>query len=232
MCPDSLTTQITTLQRQLIGALGGACKALQRIAGSIPAPTSHSAAALGRDAQELRHAARELDDELILLHARYAPVAGDLRHVIALQHVAQHAGLIANQLALITEQLIEIDSDAAGTRDITQLVATMAAHAGRQLHDALRALGAQSESCARAVEVDDDALDDLNRAVFDAARTADDRDHRRCALRYVLIARSLERIGDNAVDIAEQAAYLATAELREFTDASTPRGRPRPAPGA
>jgi phosphate uptake regulator len=39
----------------------------------------------------------------------------------------------------------------------------------------------------------------------------------------VLIARSLERIGDNAVDIAEQAAFLVTAELREFTDASHPK---------
>ena len=33
------------------------------------------------------------------------------------------------------------------------------------------------------------------------------------ALRHVLIARSLERVGDNAVDIAEQAAFLATAQL-------------------
>ena len=45
------------------------------------------------------------------------------------------------------------------------------------------------------------------------------------AMRHVLIARSLERIGDNAVDIAEQAAFLVSAELREFTDASRPRER-------
>jgi phosphate uptake regulator len=36
--------------------------------------------------------------------------------------------------------------------------------------------------------------------------------------RHVLIARSLERIGDKAVDIAEQAAFLQTRQLREFTD--------------
>ena len=39
-------------------------------------------------------------------------------------------------------------------------------------------------------------------------------------LRAILIARCLERIGDNAVDIGEQTAYLVTAEFREFTDAS------------
>ena len=45
------------------------------------------------------------------------------------------------------------------------------------------------------------------------------------AYRHLLIARSLERIGDNAVDIAEQAAFLETRKLRQFTDASTPRKR-------
>ena len=38
----------------------------------------------------------------------------------------------------------------------------------------------------------------------------------------VLVARALERIADNAVDIAEQASYVVTGELREFSDASHP----------
>ena len=41
-------------------------------------------------------------------------------------------------------------------------------------------------------------------------------------MRHVLISRSIERIGDNAVDIGEQAAFLVTRELREFNDASHP----------
>jgi phosphate transport system protein len=40
----------------------------------------------------------------------------------------------------------------------------------------------------------------------------------------MLIARSLERIADNAVDIAEQAAFLVTGELHEFSDAVRPNG--------
>jgi phosphate transport system protein len=42
----------------------------------------------------------------------------------------------------------------------------------------------------------------------------------------VMIARALERIADNAVDIAEQASYVVTGELREFSDASHPDERP------
>src|SRR6478672_11596549 len=47
---------------------------------------------------------------------------------------------------------------------------------------------------------------------------------REWGLRMVVVARTIERIGDRAVDIGEQTAYLLTAEFREFTDASHPVG--------
>jgi phosphate transport system protein len=37
-----------------------------------------------------------------------------------------------------------------------------------------------------------------------------------------VVSRQLERVGDNAVDIGEQVAFLVTGEFREFTDASHP----------
>jgi phosphate transport system protein len=41
-------------------------------------------------------------------------------------------------------------------------------------------------------------------------------------IRMNVVARQLERVGDNAVDIGEQVAFLLTGEFREFTDASHP----------
>ena len=43
------------------------------------------------------------------------------------------------------------------------------------------------------------------------------------ALRRLLVARSLERIGDNAVDVAEQVAFLTTGRYADFTNASSAR---------
>jgi len=41
-------------------------------------------------------------------------------------------------------------------------------------------------------------------------------------IRMYVVSRQLERIGDNAVDIGEQVAFLVTGQFREFTDASHP----------
>ena len=38
----------------------------------------------------------------------------------------------------------------------------------------------------------------------------------------ILVARCLERIGDNTVDIAEQTVFVVTGLFREFDDASSP----------
>ena len=53
----------------------------------------------------------------------------------------------------------------------------------------------------------------------------EDPEMREYGLRMVVVSRALERIGDHAVDIGEQTAYLLTAEFREFTDASHPSPR-------
>jgi phosphate transport system protein len=50
-----------------------------------------------------------------------------------------------------------------------------------------------------------------------------DPERREWGLRMLIVSRCLERIGDHAVDIGEQVAYLVTGEFREFSDASEPR---------
>jgi phosphate transport system protein len=96
--------------------------------------------------------------------------------------------------------------------------------AGSQLHSAAAAFAARDLAVAQRVDRDDDAINKLNRQVFEATLELEDApEERELALRHVLIARSLERVGDNAVDIAEQAAFLVTAQLREFSNASHPK---------
>ena len=66
-------------------------------------------------------------------------------------------------------------------------------------------------------------MDHLNRATFlEAMKLADDPKALDWGMHMSMAARALERVGDNAVDIAEQVGFLVTGEFREFTDASHP----------
>jgi len=66
-------------------------------------------------------------------------------------------------------------------------------------------------------------VDSLNKECFQIAiEIGDDLDRREWAMTMILVARALERIGDNAVDIGEQIAYIVTGLFQEFEDASHP----------
>jgi phosphate transport system protein len=76
----------------------------------------------------------------------------------------------------------------------------------------------------------DDVIDRCNREAFQIAiEIGDEHDRREWAMTMILVARALERIGDNAVDIGEQIAYIVTGDFREFEDASHP-DQPAPQP--
>jgi phosphate transport system protein len=69
----------------------------------------------------------------------------------------------------------------------------------------------------------DREINRLNREVFALAiEVGTDADTREWAMHMVMVARALERIGDNAVDIGEQTAFVVSGLFREFSDSSTP----------
>ena len=67
----------------------------------------------------------------------------------------------------------------------------------------------------------DEEINQLNRECFRrAVEVGTDPDMREWAMTMMLVARALERIGDNAVDVGEQVAFVVTGLFREFRDAS------------
>ncbi len=71
----------------------------------------------------------------------------------------------------------------------------------------------------------DREINRLNREIFRMAiEVGEDPDTREWAMLMILVARALERVGDNAVDIGEQVAFVVTGLFREFSDSSHPLG--------
>jgi phosphate transport system protein len=225
---EAFEIQLAQLEQRIAGELEVAIVTLAEIADVVTDPGPDGPLAIAGNGRRLRDASRRADEELVILVARQAPVAGDLRLVLALMQLAHHQGLIANQFELISAQLAEADPGVLDRHGTGEKLSRMATLAGSQLASAADAFKHRDVVLARRLDRDDDAIDQLNREIFDATLELDgDPGRRELALRHILIARSLERIADNAVDIAEQAAYLATGQLREFSDASQPKPRPR-----
>ena len=96
---------------------------------------------------------------------------------------------------------------------------------GRSLEIVLQVLESADDARAHEVIAGDDEVDSIYLRVESSiesllARQAPVAVDLRLVLSMIHVNLHLERIGDNAVDIGEQTAYLVTAQFREFTDAS------------
>ncbi len=92
-----------------------------------------------------------------------------------------------------------------------------------QVAQAKEAFASRNVELAQDMVRQDAEVNRLNREIFRrAVDVGDDLDMREWAMFMVLVARCLERIGDNTVDIAEQVVFVVTGLFREFADASTP----------
>lgn len=220
--------ELQTIEADLCEALGGAAVILQLIAEAINNESDKPVAQIAAWASELRQSSHRIDGELIRFAGQPAKAAEQLRLELALMHLAEHGALLANQFQMIAEQLSEIDPGTIDQAQTSDKLAEMAELARTELDAALTAFAARDLMLAESTDGQDDQLDRLNRDVFEATLKLNvSRDQRELGLRHMIIARCIERVGDNAVDIAEQAAFLITTELRQFSDASKPR-QPRP----
>jgi phosphate transport system protein len=86
-----------------------------------------------------------------------------------------------------------------------------------------RAFAERDAALAEDLAVQDRDISRLQREVFRLAiEVGEDADTREWAMHMVMVARALERLGDNAVDIGEQTAFVVTGLFREFSDSSHP----------
>jgi phosphate transport system protein len=107
-------------------------------------------------------------------------------------------------------------------------IVTMGRQVRALLSQAKGAFAGRDLELARDLVRGDDVVDDLNRECFRLAiEIGDEQDRREWAMTMMLVARALERMGDNAVDIGEQVAFVVTGLFEEFEDASHPQAAVR-----
>jgi phosphate transport system protein len=165
----------------------------------------------------------ELLQRIQLLLARQTPVAVDLRLVLAMLHSNLHLERMGDYCVTIAK-LTKLAPDAEPAPQLLDAFQEMGTRAEQMTRVALDAFRNRDVDLAATLGELDELIDRANRrAVQHVLELGNDPERREWGLRMLIVSRCLERIGDHAVDIGEQVAYLVTGEFREFSDASEPR---------
>jgi phosphate transport system protein len=170
----------------------------------------------------------EIHQAILTLLATQAPVATDLRLIAALLHVMKNVERMGDQCVNIAKLIPLTGHEPPADERIVRDVVNMGKQVRSQISQAKRAFEGRDIEMARDLVRRDDVVDNLNKEIFHIAiEVGDEVDRREWAMTMILVARAIERIGDNTVDVGEQVAFIVTGLFREFQDASHP-GEPIP----
>jgi len=199
--------------RGLIAEMGGLAELAinEAMEALIHGSSSQAAKVIARD-KRIDFLEQEVDRLTVRIFALRAPMADDLREVIAalkisgmIERIGDYAKNIAKRADMVTER--------TAFEPLT-LIPAMAEIATEMVHDVLTAYAARDPALAVEVIERDDKVDAFYESIFrnlvshmvENPRTITSVAH------LLFVARNLERIGDHATNIAEMVYFSATAE--------------------
>jgi phosphate transport system protein len=213
---------LSSLRNNVLMMAGLAERTLDRaIKGLLQRDDSLCTAAIADD-EEIDQLEKQIDKDGIDVLLRFQPVASDLRRVVASMKLSTNIERIADQATNIARRARKLNRHPALPE--VEIIGPIQAHAMAMFKDAIDAFAREDVDLGRAVVARDKELDYMNkmanRKLTD--RMAQDPKALRGYLNLIFISRCLERVGDHATNIAEDAVYAAAAEdIRHQTAAAT-----------
>jgi phosphate transport system protein len=164
------------------------------------------------DDEEIDQLEKQVDKDGIDLLLRFQPVASDLRRVVSAMKLSSNLERMADQATNIARRARKLNQHPPLPE--AELITPMYTHAMAMFKDSIDAYVREDVQLARAVVPRDQALDDMNSAAGRRLieRMAEDPGQLRGYLNLIFVSRCLERVGDHATNMAEDAVYAAAAE--------------------
>jgi len=216
--------ELDNLEKQALGALDMIVAALERALEALEHQDVELAQIVISDDDRIDGRYLEVHQGILTLLATQAPVATDLRTVAALLHVIKHVERMGDQCVNIAKLIPITGHEPPVDEEMLATVVRMGDLAISEVRQAKQAFELRDVALAQDLVRQDEEINKLNREVFRMGVRSgrSDEDRLEWVLTIVMVARALERVGDNAVDIGEQVAFVVTGLFREFSDASHP----------
>jgi phosphate transport system protein len=203
---------LTSLRNDLLMMAGLAERSLDRsIKGLLQRNDDLCATAIADD-EEIDQLEKQIDKDGFGILLRFQPVASDLRRVISTIKLSPNIERVGDQATNIAKHARKLNQHPPLPE--VQLIVPIQAHATSMFKDSINAYVRENVELAHSVCSRDKQLDDMNRAANRklTERMIEDREQLRGYFNLILISRALERVGDHAQNIAEEAVYAAAAE--------------------
>ncbi len=215
--------QLRGLETHALGGLDLIIEQLDRVLEALDHQDVELAQMVIADDDRVDGRYLEVHQGILSLLALQAPVAGDLRVVAALLHVMKNIERMGDQCVNIAKLIPLSGHEPPVHQELLDTLLKMGAFARSETTQCKAAFAGRDIELAEDLVRQDREINRLNREIFRMAlQIGDDADTREWAMHMILVARALERIGDNAVDVGEQTAFVVTGLFREFSDSSHP----------
>ncbi len=209
------------LEAQTLSALDIIVSQLDRALESLSYSDVELASMVVADDDRIDGRYLEVHQGILSLLARQAPVATDLRLVAALLHIIRCIERMGDQCVNVAKLVPLSGYESPKDKEILDGIEKMGQLARAQVTQAKDAFATRNVEMAQDLVTQDQEINRLNREIFKrAVEIGDDLDMREWGMFMILVARCLERIGDNTVDIAEQVVFVVTGLFREMAGAS------------
>ncbi|MFM9126325.1 MAG: phosphate signaling complex protein PhoU [Solirubrobacterales bacterium] len=209
--------QLELLEEQTLGAIDIVIEQLDRSLEALETQDVELATFVIADDDRVDGRYLEVHQGVLSLLALQAPVAADLRLVAAILHVIKHVERMGDQCVNIAKLIPLVGSEPPVVPELLEKILRMGAAVRGEVVEAKLAFENRKVDLASDLARQDNEVNRLNKEVFrSAVSVGDEEDRREWAMTMTLVARALERLGDNAVGIGEQVIFVETGLFREF----------------
>jgi len=220
---QQFTEELASVEVQALGGLDLVCAQIDRVLEALEHQDVELAAMVIANDDLIDGRYLEVHQRLLGLLALQAPVAGDLRVVAALLHVMKNIERMGDQCVNIAKTIPLTGHEPPVHAEVLERILRMGRAARWEVTQCKMAFAGRDVAMAEDLLQKDREINQLNREIFQLAiDIGTDPDTREWAMHMVMVARAIERIGDNAVDVGEQTAFIVTGLFREFSDSSHP----------
>ena len=215
--------ELKRLEESALGGIDMVLEQLDRVLEALEHQDIELAQIVILDDDRLDGRYLEVHQGILTLLARQAPVAGDLRLVAALLHLIKHVERMGDQCVTIAK-LIPLSGHEPPVRaEMLDRILRMGRAARSEVVQSRTAFATRDVALAEDIVRQDREINRLNREIFQLEiEIGEDPDTREWAMHMTMVARALERVGDNSVDIGEVTAFVVSGLFREFSDSSAP----------